>query len=280
MMTPHHVCLLDYLSRVPDPRSAHGRRHSLAAMLAAVCCAILCGARGFKPIAQWVHDQEIDLIHALGFTRTPPRWGAFRKLLLALEPTAFEAMLSRWAEDCSAGLPAAQKGAGGLEPVALDGKTVRGSISQHRKAIHLLSVMAQRSGLTLIQAEVGQKTNEHKAALALLRGLVLKGRVVTGDAMFCQRDLCQTVLKEGGHYFLAVKENQPELLRDLQDAFTPPPEAAFSPSATRPHRATILGTHHDGEASGAGRVPQAAKHHAAQRLSRLAGSRAGVPRRS
>jgi hypothetical protein len=44
--------LLGFLETVPDPRSAHGRRHPLAAMLAAVCCAILCGARGFKPIAQ------------------------------------------------------------------------------------------------------------------------------------------------------------------------------------------------------------------------------------
>ncbi len=43
--------LLTFLASIPDPRSAHGRRHPLPAMLAAVCCATLCGARGFKPIA-------------------------------------------------------------------------------------------------------------------------------------------------------------------------------------------------------------------------------------
>jgi DDE_Tnp_1-associated/Transposase DDE domain len=236
MATSQPACLLDYLSAVPDPRSARGKRHQLRAMLAAVCCAILCGARGFKPIAQWVHDQEIGLVHALGFTRTPPRWGAFRKLLVALDPTAFEAALSRWAEDCSAALPEERRGAGGLEPVALDGKAARGSLSPHHKAIHLLSIMAQRSGLTLVQAEVGAKTNEHKAALVLLRELVLRGRVVTADAIFCQRDLCQDIITQGGHYFVAVKENQPALLRDLQDAFTPPPEAAFSPSTAGPYR--------------------------------------------
>lgn len=254
MATSQPASLLDYLRDVPDPRSAHGRRHGLPAMLAAVCCAILCGARGFKPIAQWVHDQEIELIHALGFTRTPPKWGAFRQLLLALDPTVFEAVLSRWAEGCSAELPEERKGAGGLEPISLDGKTARGSLAPHRKAVHLLSVMAQRSGLTLIQAEVGAKTNEHKAALPLLRGLVLKGRVVTADALFCQRDLCRDILQEGGHYFVAVKENQPALLRDIEDAFTPP-EAAFSPSAARPYRAAVLRTHHSREATGPGRNP-------------------------
>ena len=73
MVTHRSASLLWHLRNVQDLRSAHVRRHSLPPMLAAVCCAILCGARGFKPIAQWVHDQDISLIHALGFHRTPPR---------------------------------------------------------------------------------------------------------------------------------------------------------------------------------------------------------------
>jgi hypothetical protein len=221
--------LLDFLASVPDPRSAHGRRHALPAMLATVCCAILCGARGFKPIAQWLHDQDIALVHALGFTRTPPRWGAFRKLLIALDPIPFEAALARWAEAALAGLP--RKADDGLEPIALDGKSLRGSAGRHEGAVHLLSVMAQRCGLTLRQSEVGTKTNEHKAALGLLKGLVLEGRVITGDAMFCQRDLCAQVVRDGGHYFVTVKDNQPELLRDIEDAFTRAADPAFSPAS-------------------------------------------------
>jgi hypothetical protein len=105
MPTTPPASLLSFLAAVPDPRSAHGRRHDLAAMLAAVCCAILCGARGFKPIAQWLHDQDIALAHALGFRRKPPKWGAFRKLLIALDPVAFEGAVARWAEATSEGLP-------------------------------------------------------------------------------------------------------------------------------------------------------------------------------
>jgi hypothetical protein len=224
------ISLLSFLATVPDPRSAHGRRHPLGAMLAAVSCAILCGARGFKPIAQWLHDQDISLVHALGFTRKPPKWGAFRKLLIALDPAAFEDALTRWAEAALAGLPPEEKGNDSWEPLALDGKAVRGSIGRHEGAVHLLSVMAQRYGLTLRQTEVGAKTNEHKAALGLLQGVVLEGRVVTGDAMFCQRDLCAQVVRDGGHYFVVVKDNQPELLRDVEDAFTRAADAAFSPS--------------------------------------------------
>ena len=53
--------------------------------------------------------------------------------------------------------------------------------------------------------------------------------MVTGDAMFCQRDLCAQVVADGGHYFVVVKENQPALLRDIKDAFTRASDAAFSP---------------------------------------------------
>jgi len=237
MSTPTPLPLLNFLADVPDPRSAHGRRHSLAAMLAAVCCAVLCGARGFKPIAQWVHDQDIALIHALGFNRNPPKWGAFRKLLVALDPVAFERAVALWAEATSAAMPPERPG--GLEPVSLDGKSVRGAIGRHEGAVHLLSIMAQQSGLTLRQAEVADKTNEHKAALELLKGMVLEGRVITGDAMFCQRDLCRQIVAHGGHYFVVVKENQPELLRDVSDAFTRAAGAAFSPSSAGPDRTAV-----------------------------------------
>ena len=62
----------------------------------------------------------------------------------------------------------------------------------------------------------------------MLKDLVLTGRVVVGDAMFCQRDLCEQVLDSGGDYLIAVKENQPTLLREIELEFTADP-AVFSP---------------------------------------------------
>jgi hypothetical protein len=225
--------LLSFLAEIPDPRSRHGRRHSLSAVLGLVCCAVLCGARSYAAIAQWAHDQEIGLIHQLGFTRTPPKLGGIRKVLMALNVKAFEAALTRWIETLL-GRPLA---IGPLPPqaLALDGKSVRGSFDGLEKAVHLLSLMAHESGLTLAQAPVPNggedKTNEHKAALRLLKGMVLEGRLVTVDAMFCHRDFCQEVIDGHGDYLVFVKENQPTLLHDIQMAFAPPTEGAFSPSA-------------------------------------------------
>ena len=90
--------LLAFLATVPDPRSRHGRRHPLSAILSLVCCAIMCGAKSYAAIGQWAQDQDITLIHRLGFTRRPAKSGGIRKVLMALDRKAFERALTRWVE--------------------------------------------------------------------------------------------------------------------------------------------------------------------------------------
>src|SRR5262249_4465141 len=158
------------------------------------------------------------LMHRLGFTRTPPKAGGIRKVLIALDKTRFEDALTRWAE-ARRSQPLASTP---LEPVALDGKSVRGSFHGMENAVHLLSLMAHESGMTPGQKDVTngaeEKPNEHKAAVPLLQAVDLQRRVVTGDAMFCQRDLSQQILDAQGHFLWFVKDNQPTLLGDIEAA--------------------------------------------------------------
>jgi hypothetical protein len=212
--------LLEYLQQIPDPRGRKGRRHELTAMLATLVCAFLQGARGYSAIAQWIHSQEVHFWHELGYTRRPPKPGAFRKLLMKLSAGHFEQAIRDWMAHCL-GEIAEQ----GLEAVALDGKTLCGTLQPLERAVHLLSVLDQKTGCTLSQTRVDEQTNEAKTALELLRSLVLKGRVVTGDAIFCQREVCQEVLARGGHYLFVVKDNQPTLKEAIAAEFT----ADFSP---------------------------------------------------
>ena len=107
----------------------------------------------------------------------------------------------------------------------LDCKSLGGTLEAHGRAIHLLSLLDQKTGCVLQQWAVPSETNEAKAALPVLRTLVLEGRVVTGDAMFCQKDVCQTILDSGGDYFVVVKDNQPTLQQDIAADFEP----GFSP---------------------------------------------------
>jgi hypothetical protein len=208
--------LMAFLAGVPDPRDASGKRHPLVAMPAHACCAMLCGARGYAAIVQWGRDQPIELMHELGYRRRPASYGAFRALLSRLDAAALELALARWATHLL-GEPAAA----GLRGLALDGKALRGSLSPHAAAVHLLAAMDQTTGCVLSQTRVDAKTDEHKAALGLLRGLAPTGRVVTGDAMSCRRDLSRQVVAEGGHSLRKVDDNQPALKEAIASAFEP-----------------------------------------------------------
>jgi predicted transposase YbfD/YdcC len=228
------LSLADHLARVADPRQASGKRHSLAALLNLVAVAVLCGMRSLEAIAQFGRSLSSAMAKDLGFTHAKlPCKSTLSVVLRAVSADSVESELRAWALQHD----------DGTSPLALDGKTARGSADGEVAAVHLLALYAVKTGVTLAQTPVGDKTNEHKAALDLLRQVPLQDRVVTGDAMFTHRDFCTAVLEEGGDYVLPAKDNQPTLVRDIKTAFTP--ETGLSPPT----------------ASVAGRRPTASQRH-------------------
>lgn len=212
--------LLAMLAAIPDPRGRKGRRHPLAAMLAAIVCGLLTGARGYKAIAQWTRVPGASVWHWLGFQRRPPCANSFRNLLLALSPEALEDVLRQWTTSIvEQPLPDDARG------TALDGKTLCNTLAAHERNVHLLSLLDQKLGSVLSQQAVDPTTNEAKAALGLLKTIVLEGRLISGDAMFCQREICQQIVDSGGDYLFVVKDNQPELKAAIEAEFQP----GFSP---------------------------------------------------
>jgi hypothetical protein len=163
----------------------------------------------------------------MGYTRRPPKLDCFRDLLMKLDPVALEQALRTWITQ-ELGLSDTEAALAG---VSLDGKTLCATLRAFSRAVHLLAAVDHQTGCILSQCRVDEKTNEHKAALELLKTLVLKGRVVVGDAMFCQREVCQEILDSEGDYLMAVKDNQPGLLREIEQEFAAQ-DAAFSPLPT------------------------------------------------
>lgn len=220
MSTAPAGSLLLALQQVPDPRGAQGRRFSLVAMLATIVGAVLCGARGPSAISQWIRAQDPSVWYWLGYFRKPPTSGAFRDLLIALDCEAFEQVLRDWITRILPDTPM-----GELSAVSLDGKTLCGTMATHGRALQLLSLLDQGTGCVLSQQAVGA-TNEAKAALSLLKTLFVQGRVITGDAMFCNRDICREITDSGGDYLVVVKDNQADLKETIAAEF----RAGFSPS--------------------------------------------------
>lgn len=212
--------LWEAFGQVPDPRNPSGRRYPLQAILTLTSVAMLSGARSLYAIAQFGRDYGPEFAKSLGFTKgKTPCCTALHYLFKQLNPEHFERALRSW-------LRGRQKN--GWKAVAIDGKTLRGTQGHQLPGVHLLAAYAHQAKAALAQLAVPGHTNEHKAALQLLDILPLKDTVVTGDAMFCQKDLSIKVLRKGGHYIWPVKDNQPQLKEQIVTAFD---DRSLSPSA-------------------------------------------------
>src|SRR5437764_1490465 len=62
----------------------------------------------------------------------------------------------------------------------------------------------------------------------LLELLDLRHKIVTADAMGCQKEIAQVIRDQKGDYILAAKANQPTLHAEMQAAFA---QAARQPSS-------------------------------------------------
>jgi predicted transposase YbfD/YdcC len=216
-MEPPIRPLIASLHEIPDPRYPRGRRHPLAAILALMCVAMLCGYRSYSAIAEWGRCYGQKLAHALGFTHAKtPCAATLYHVLRQLDGPLVEATLGAWAESVLTALPPAP---GEPDALAIDGKTLRGSRKQGAPAAHLLSVLSHRLGLTLWQQAVADKTNEIPVLEDVLRQLVLEGRVITVDALLTQRAIAQHIVEGSGDYVMVVKGNQPQLYRDIHLLF-------------------------------------------------------------
>ena len=212
--------LVAYLAQVPDRRGAQGKRHPLPAVLALGCCALLCGERYLQAIAEWGRNHSVELVFALGFTRPKtPCCATLHTVLSELDWPALEEQVRRWVEAVEAGLAAGEP-MHQEEALAFDGKTLRGALKMGAEVTQLVSALGHRLGLTVGVREV-QAGDEIAAVEALLREVLVTGRVVTADALHTQRETTRLVGERGGQYVLTVKGNQPHLHEQVVQVFAP-----------------------------------------------------------
>ncbi len=211
------IPLIEVLVEIPDFRKSRGKRHTLSAILALACAATLCGARSYSAMAEWGRNYGPALAQALGFRHAKtPCAATLHSVFRQLNVELFESKLRQWAECVLTAYPCRQNQD---EAIAIDGKTLRGSQKQGAPGTHLLSALSHRLGLTLTQQAVDDKTTEMFAIEDLLDALVLKGRVVTVDALHTQRFTAQTILDWEADYVMIVKNNHPEMLADIRLLF-------------------------------------------------------------
>ncbi len=202
--------LVDFLEEVPDPRVDRSREHRLIDILVIGVCCVICGGEGFTDMETFGEAQREWLG---GFLKLPggiPSHDTFNRVFCAIDPKAFSDCFIRWTQTLRTHL--------GGEVVALDGKALRRARKEGGLP-YIVSAWASRSGLTLGQVKVDDKSNEITAIPELLRVLDLAGCIVTIDAMGCQKKIAREIIRQEADYVLSLKGNQGVMHAEIKELF-------------------------------------------------------------
>lgn len=195
------------LSRLTDRRFARGKVFPLAGVLCLAVLSLMCGYRSLSAIYRF-GDTHPELWPELELPRSPSV-PTLSRLLSMVSVGELRQALMRFVLElaiqrrCIVGV------------VAMDGKTM-GGVWEGGEQLRVLHLFSQESALALDQVSVQGHLDEPRAAQAWIEqvaGRIEGLRVLTGDALYADADLCQAIVDQGKDYVVKLKKTGPNCIR-------------------------------------------------------------------
>lgn len=198
---------------VEDPRIERKKLHKLIDIMVIAICAAICGADTWEDVETFGKAKQKWFEGFLELPNGIPSHDTFNRVFNRLDPEQFQSCFMSW-------ISAASKIISG-QVVAIDGKVLRRSHDHGvgKAAIDMVSAWATANHLVLGQVKVDEKSNEITAIPRLLQALEVSGCIVTIDAMGCQTEIAEAIIKKDADYVLALKGNQDNFFEDVKLLF-------------------------------------------------------------
>ena len=209
--------LMEYFSNIEDPRRVtKNKKYPLIEVIVIAFLAVMSGADGWESIERYGIMRKKWLKKFLNLEKGIPKHDVYRRVLYAIKSELLESCFMNWIRDIKQDIR--------QEVIAIDGKTVRGMATKsHFKAgtevnsIHLVSAWATENQLVFAQIQTEEKSNEITAIPALLEQIAIQGCIITIDAMGCQYEIAEKIVKKEADYVFSLKGNQESLHEEVKE---------------------------------------------------------------
>ncbi|ENA4996508.1 ISAs1 family transposase [Escherichia albertii] len=204
---------MEHISIIPDYRQAWKVEHKLSDILLLTICAVISGAEGWEDIEDF-GETHLDFLKQYGdFENGIPVHDTIARAVSCISPAKFHGYFINWMRDCHT--------SDDKDVITIDGKTLRHSYDKSRRkgAIHVIRAFSTMHSLVIGQIKTDEKSNEITDIPEDLNMLYIKGKIITTDAMGCQKDIAEKIQKQGGDYLFAVKGNQGRLNKAFEEKF-------------------------------------------------------------
>lgn len=203
--------MIKYFEEITDKRQQWKVKHKLQEIVITTICAVISGCDTWEDISyfckvkkEWFCERfGLELKNGLASHDT------YQRVFAMIDPKEFEKCFVSWVESI-------KKESDEKEIVNIDGKTIRNSKEETKKAVHMVSAWASKNQLVLGQIRTEEKSNEITAIPELLDMIDVAGAIVTIDAMGCQKNIAKKVIDEEADYVFGLKGNQSSMHEDVK----------------------------------------------------------------
>lgn len=193
----------EFFAKLNDPRRQNKNLyHPLENVIFIALTAFICGYNDWVSVEDFAKENRSWFEKVLNMPYGIPSHDTFGNVMKMIDKDHFALCFAHWMTESVKD----------HTHIAIDGKFLQGGFKD-TDSIHLVTAFASETKLVLAQTQVNSKDNEITTLPRLLDMINLKGSVVTGDAMYCQKDVCKQLVKAKADYILSLKRNH-ELLYD------------------------------------------------------------------
>ena len=199
-----------YFGIIDDPRCEANVIHPLIDILKLTMVAVLCGMDELDKIVDYGENKR-DFLEKEFNIKLIPSKSTLTRVIATINPKWLSLSVVCILNTLIKNKPT---------QIMLDGKAIKSTdaIKTIEKMMNIVTAYTD-TGICLGQKTVDSKSNEIPAVKELIEMLNIEGLVVTADAMHCQKETAETIIKNKGDYVLQLKANQGKFYEDVYAMF-------------------------------------------------------------
>ena len=211
---------------VVDSRIKAKCKYSTKFIVVITFLAILDIRETWQEIADFAEDKKDFLSKFIEYPDTLPVHDTYMRVFAKINSESLEKVIVSFLSECINKVVKEniEKNSEDFDHLAIDGKALRLSGRKYNyedkvpncQLMHFFDVSNQQCIKSVV---ISEKTNEIPIAQQILPTLDIKNKIVTADAMNCQKKTVEVIINGKGHYVLAIKGNHSEFHQDIESHF-------------------------------------------------------------
>ena len=200
------------MKAVPDPRCGRTSKHDHAEVLVCLVTGFLAGRLTIRRSLKWCRKHLEWLRQYLPLKNGVASPSTACRILAGIDEELFALQFTAWIGEIVE--------TRGIHLI-IDGKALRAAMEKVKnfRAPMVMNAIDAVTGLVLAQLPLQNKECEITAILELLKVLDIRESTVTIDAIGTQTEIMGQIIRQGGHFVLTVKRNQPQSYEEIEKYF-------------------------------------------------------------